>query len=129
VPGEAAALKQALLNLAMNARDAMPDGGHVDIETRIVELDAEDAETMETEPGLGVILTVRDTGVGMDDKTRSRVFEPYFTTKAVGAGTGLGLATVYGLVKAVDGGISVESVKGRGTALRIFLPSATMPDV
>jgi signal transduction histidine kinase len=84
---------------------------------------------METEPGLGVILTVRDTGVGMDDKTRSRVFEPYFTTKAVGAGTGLGLATVYGLVKAVDGGISVESVKGRGTALRIFLPSATMPDV
>ncbi len=124
VPGEPAALQQALLNLAINARDAMPKGGHLDLETRVAELDAEDAETMETEPGRGVIVTVRDTGIGMDEKTRSRVFEPYFTTKAVGVGTGLGLATVYGMVKAIEGGISVESVPGRGTAFQLFLPSA-----
>ena len=124
VVGEASALEQAVLNLAINARDAMPSGGTLTISTRVVTIDDEEAEELETEPGRGVLLDVADTGTGMDDATRSRAFEPYFTTKPVGKGTGLGLATVFGTVRASGGGIGIISAPGRGTTIRIFLPAA-----
>lgn len=122
--GDTSAFEQILLNLALNARDAMPRGGTLAIETRVADLDPEDAEDLDVEPQRGIVVAVRDTGVGMDAETRSRAFEPYFTTKEVGQGTGLGLATVYGTVKAANGGISISSSPDKGTEFRIFLPAA-----
>lgn len=124
VKGDASRIEQALLNLAVNARDAMPSGGRLTIETRTIILDDEDALDLDVEPGRGVIIAVSDTGVGMDEETRSKAFIPYFTTKEVGQGTGLGLATVFGTVKAADGGIAIVSRPGKGTTIRIFLPTA-----
>jgi len=119
------AVEQMLFNLATNARDAMPNGGVLRIETTCVEL-TEERRLACGAPALGEYgcLYVGDTGVGMDEETRRRMFEPFFTTKPAGRGTGLGLATVYGLVKQHGGGIEVDTAPGKGTRFRIYFPVA-----
>lgn len=118
-------LQQIVLNLALNARDAMPDGGDLMIGTSAVDVDdALAARRAGLRPGPYAVLTVADTGCGIDPAVRARLFEPFVTTKAPGRGTGLGLATVYGLVKRSGGYITVESEPGRGTVFEILLPRA-----
>jgi two-component system cell cycle sensor histidine kinase/response regulator CckA len=116
-------LQQVLMNLAVNARDAMPNGGHLLIEVAGATLTAADrARRPYVVPGEYARLRVRDTGCGMDQHTLARVFEPFFSTKAPGSGTGLGLATVYEIVKRRGGYIWAESAPGTGTTFEVFLP-------
>ena len=115
-------LEQILVNLVVNARDAMPKGGVITIETSIMQVDDVPLAPVRTSSGKAVVLTVSDTGMGMDAATQSRIFEPFFTTKDPGKGTGLGLSTVYGIVQQAGGQITCSSQPGHGTTFRIYLP-------
>ena len=118
IKAEPAQIEQVIMNLVVNARDAVPDGGRITIET-----------ASETIGGEVVVLSVLDNGVGMDEETRARIFEPFFTTKGQGKGTGLGMATVYAIVKQAKGEITVTSAPERGTAIRVYLPRVRLAAV
>ena len=122
VRADAAQLEQVLVNLALNARDAMPDGGRLAIETANREVSAAQARALEISPGLFVELLVRDTGIGIPAEVQGHIFEPFFTTKPKGAGTGLGLSMVYGFVRQSGGTVTVQSAPGRGSTFSLLLP-------
>jgi PAS domain S-box-containing protein len=125
-PGQ---VEQIILNLALNSRDAMPEGGELVISTEKVRLEPEVTHTLlEVPPGDYLVLSVRDTGMGMNEETKARLFEPFFTTKSKDKGTGLGLSMVYGAVKHANGTLAVESEPGRGTVFRVYLPAAAPGD-
>ena len=123
-PGQ---VEQILVNLAVNARDAMPEGGRLTLGTERVIVDAALAERLQLAPGPHVVLSLEDTGTGMSAEVKARLFEPFFTTKGVGKGTGLGLAMVYGAVKQAGGGIDVYSEPGAGSVFKLYLPVVEGP--
>ena len=121
-------LENSILNLAVNARDAMPDGGDLTIETKNIEVNAAHAAAQpDLPPGQYVMIAVTDTGCGMTPEVRAKVFEPFFTTKPQGHGTGLGLAQVYGFIRQSNGHVTIDSTPGRGTAVKLFLPRLQGP--
>ena len=127
VNADPAQLQQVVMNLAVNARDAMPQGGKLVIETRNVFLDEDDCRALlGTKPGEYVLLSISDSGTGMDEKTGRHIFDPFFTTKETGKGTGLGLSIVFGIVKSHGGTIGCFSEPGKGTAFKIWLPAVTL---
>jgi hypothetical protein len=123
VKADPSRIEQVLMNLLVNARDAMPKGGTITVESSLLELDAQAAASLTLTPGPYGVISVRDTGTGMPAEVMTHVFEPFFTTKERGKGTGLGLATAYGIVKQVGGHISVESTPGAGTTFQVMLPT------
>ncbi|HEY6229526.1 MAG TPA: response regulator, partial [Verrucomicrobiae bacterium] len=128
IEADAGSVEQVLMNLVVNARDAMPNGGKLTISTSVRSID--DAYTInnpEASPGQFVCMTVNDTGCGMDENTKQRLFEPFFTTKEIGKGTGMGLATTYGIIKQHNGWIEVESALQKGTTFRVYLPISRKP--
>jgi len=127
VKADPSQIEQVIINVAINARDAMPQGGRLALRTSNVELDD---TTSDLQPGSYILLSVSDTGAGMSSDIKTHMFEPFFTTKDLGKGTGLGLSTVYGIVKQSGGDIEVDSEPGRGTTFKIYFPSvseAAMP--
>jgi signal transduction histidine kinase len=126
IRADPAQIEQVLLNLVINARDAMPEGGRITVTVEDIEIDeAAAVSDLERRPGVYARISVSDTGTGMDERTRARLFEPFFTTKEEGKGTGLGLSIVYGIVKQTGGHVGVTSECGRGTTFVIDLPAAT----
>ncbi len=124
VKGDAGMIEQIIMNLAVNARDAMPKGGKLNLATTLIEVDAAHvARNAHARPGSFVCIAAADTGCGMDAKTMAKIFEPFFTTKEVGKGTGLGLATVYGITQQHEGWVEVTSEVGVGTVFKVFIPS------
>jgi CheY-like chemotaxis protein len=119
-------VEQILLNLVINACDSMPSGGKLQIDTENVAIEPSLAPKLGVAPGPFVRLTITDTGTGMDDETRAHIFEPFYTTKAAGKGSGLGLATVYGIIKQSGGYIEVDSKVGRGTSFSVYLPATRL---
>ena len=128
VKADAIQIEQVLINLAVNAKDAMPRGGRITVRTRTARLGPERSGVAADLPeGRCAVLEVSDTGIGMDAQVRAHLFEPFFTTKNVGEGTGLGLATVYGIVRQSGGAIEVDSEPGLGATFRIYLPETQEP--
>lgn len=126
---DATSMEQVLMNLALNARDAMPDGGTILIATKAATFTDDALLHPDARAGQYVCVTVTDTGTGMDPETRSRMFEPFFTTKSLNRGTGMGLATVYGIVKQHEGWIEVDTAVGKGTEFRVYIPVTDKPMV
>ena len=124
IEADAGQIEQVLFNLYVNAWQAMPSGGRLYIETENVILDEQQCRAYDAEPGPYVRITVTDTGVGMDSETQKRIFEPFFSTKGIGKGTGLGLASAYGIIRNHGGIISLYSEKGHGTTFNIYLPAS-----
>jgi CheY-like chemotaxis protein len=130
VRADAGMMEQVVMNLCINARDAMPQGGKLTLATTLADVQAQgEMPHAEARSGRFVCLSVTDTGCGMDDAVLGRMFEPFFTTKEVGKGTGLGLATAYGIVKQHQGWIEVESRVGKGSTFRVYLPEAKQAGV
>jgi CheY-like chemotaxis protein len=124
IEGDLGQMEQVLMNLLVNAADAMPQGGDIFLKTINIPYGDIRGKLYNPKPGDYVLLTVSDTGMGMDPKTLDRIFEPFFTTKELGRGTGLGLASVYGIIKGHAGYVDVESKEGRGTIFKIYLPAS-----